>query len=42
MSEKTPDEKAEISRVKVKFKVEGVGEAEGEFVRFLRLGRWTS
>jgi hypothetical protein len=35
MSEKTSDEKAEISRVKVKFTVEGVGEAEGELVRFL-------
>jgi hypothetical protein len=29
------DEKAEISRVKVKFVVEGLGEAEGELVRFL-------
>jgi hypothetical protein len=29
------DEKAEISRVKVKFTVEGLGEAEGELVRFL-------
>jgi len=29
------DEKAEISRVKVKFIVEGMGEAEGELVRFL-------
>ena len=29
------DEKAEISRVKVKFIVEGLGEAEGELVRFL-------
>ena len=29
------EEKAEISRVKVKFLVEGVGEAEGELVRFL-------
>jgi hypothetical protein len=35
MSEKVSDEKAEISRVKVKFTVEGVGEAEGELVRFL-------
>ena len=29
------EEKAEISRAKVKFIVEGVGEAEGELVRFL-------
>jgi hypothetical protein len=29
------DEKAEISRVKVKFVIEGLGEAEGELVRFL-------
>jgi hypothetical protein len=29
------EEKAEISRVKVKFVVEGLGEAEGELVRFL-------
>ena len=29
------DEKAEISRVKIKFTVEGLGEAEGELVRFL-------
>ena len=29
------DEKAEVSRVKVKFTVEGLGEAEGELVRFL-------
>jgi hypothetical protein len=29
------DEEAEISRVKIKFIVEGLGEAEGEFVRFL-------
>jgi hypothetical protein len=29
------EEKAEISRVKVKFIVEGLGEAEGELVRFL-------
>ena len=29
------EEKAEISRVKVKFTVEGLGEAEGELVRFL-------
>jgi hypothetical protein len=29
------DEKAEISRIKVKFEVEGMGEAEGELVRFL-------
>lgn len=35
MSEKAGEEKAEISRVKVKFTVEGVGQAEGELVRFL-------
>ena len=29
------EEKAEISRVKIKFTVEGLGEAEGELVRFL-------
>jgi len=29
------EEKAEISRVKVKFIIEGMGEAEGELVRFL-------
>jgi hypothetical protein len=29
------DEKAEISRIKIKFIVEGLGEAEGELVRFL-------
>jgi len=29
------EENAEISRVKVKFIVEGVGEAEGELVRFM-------
>jgi hypothetical protein len=29
------EEKPEISRVKVKFVVEGLGEAEGELVRFL-------
>lgn len=29
------EEKAEISRVKVKFIIEGLGEAEGELVRFL-------
>jgi hypothetical protein len=29
------EEKAEISRVKVKFIVEGLGETEGELVRFL-------
>jgi hypothetical protein len=29
------DEKAEISRVRVKFTVESLGEAEGELVRFL-------
>ena len=29
------EEKPEISRVKVKFIVEGLGEAEGELVRFL-------
>lgn len=35
MNEKAGDEKAEISRIKVKFTVEGVGQAEGELVRFL-------
>jgi hypothetical protein len=29
------DEKAEVSRIKVRFEVDGVGEAEGELVRFL-------
>jgi hypothetical protein len=29
------EEKGEISRVKVKFTIEGLGEAEGELVRFL-------
>lgn len=29
------DSEAEISRIKVKFIIEGLGEAEGEFVRFL-------
>jgi hypothetical protein len=29
------EEKGEISRVKVKFTIEGFGEAEGELVRFL-------
>jgi hypothetical protein len=29
------DENADVSRVKVKFIVEGLGEAEGELVRFL-------
>jgi len=28
-------EEAEISRTKIKFVIEGLGEAEGEFVRFL-------
>jgi len=28
-------EEAEISRIKIKFIIEGMGEAEGEFVRFL-------
>jgi hypothetical protein len=32
---KMSDEKEEISRVKVRFIVEGLGEAEGELVRFL-------
>jgi hypothetical protein len=35
MSDEKADEKAEVSRVKVKFIVEGLGEAEGELVRFL-------
>lgn len=34
MTEETP-EKSEISRVKVKFIIEGLGETEGELVRFL-------
>jgi hypothetical protein len=34
-NEKTEVEKEEISRVKVKFTIEGMGEAEGELVRFL-------
>jgi hypothetical protein len=29
------DEEAEISRIKIKFIIEGIGEAEGELVRFL-------
>ncbi len=29
------EEKADISRVRVKFAIEGLGEAEGELVRFL-------
>jgi hypothetical protein len=29
------EEKADISRIKVKFIIEGLGEAEGELVRFL-------
>jgi hypothetical protein len=29
------DEEAEISRIKIKFIIEGLGEAEGELVRFL-------
>jgi hypothetical protein len=29
------DEEAEISRIKIKFTIEGLGEAEGELVRFL-------
>jgi hypothetical protein len=29
------NEKADISRVKIKFVIEGLGEAEGELVRFL-------
>lgn len=29
------EEKAEVSRIRVKFIVEGLGEAEGELVRFL-------
>jgi len=35
MSEEKGEEKGEVSRVKVKFTVEGVGETEGELVRFL-------
>ena len=34
-NEKTEVEKGEVSRVKVKFTIEGMGEAEGELVRFL-------
>ncbi|MCJ7698657.1 cyclophilin-like fold protein [Candidatus Bathyarchaeota archaeon] len=34
MTEETP-EKSDISRVKVKFIIEGLGETEGELVRFL-------
>jgi hypothetical protein len=34
-NEKTEVEKGEISRVKVKFTIEGMGEADGELVRFL-------
>ena len=29
------NEKAEISRIKIKFIIEGLGEAEGELIRFL-------
>jgi hypothetical protein len=29
------NEKAEVSRIKIKFIIEGLGEAEGELVRFL-------
>jgi hypothetical protein len=29
------EENSEVSRVKVKFRIEGLGEAEGELVRFL-------
>jgi len=35
MSEEKGEEKGEVSRVKVKFTVEGVGETQGELVRFL-------
>lgn len=35
MSEEKAEEKADVSRVRVKFIVEGLGEAEGELVRFL-------
>jgi hypothetical protein len=34
MATPTPSEETEISRVKVKFIIEGLGEAEGELVRF--------
>jgi hypothetical protein len=34
-NEKPEVEKGEVSRVKVKFTIEGMGEAEGELVRFL-------
>lgn len=33
--EKGETEKTEVSRIKIKFKIEGNGEAEGELVRFL-------
>jgi hypothetical protein len=35
MSDEEAGKETEISRVKVKFIIEGLGEAEGEFVRFL-------
>lgn len=35
MTEEKAEEKADVSRVRVKFIVEGLGEAEGELVRFL-------
>ena len=35
MSEEKEGEKGEVSRVKLKFTVEGLGETEGELVRFL-------
>lgn len=35
MSEEKGEEKAEISRVRVKFIIESLGETEGELVRFL-------
>jgi hypothetical protein len=34
-NEKVEPEKGEISRVKIKFTIEGMGQAEGELVRFL-------
>jgi len=34
-NEKVEAEKGEISRVKIKFTIEGMGQAEGELVRFL-------
>ena len=35
MTEEKAEEKADVSRVRVKFIIEGLGEAEGELVRFM-------